>query len=364
MDGLHDIENKEIGFAKQQLPTELERVQTFQSVLESLVSVHPVDATMDLRQPNPAVDKARQLLTYERTTETTLNISPSFQVECPVSEVRFEPLESRAGKNSRHGVFFGNLIVGEEYYSIPVAVKPFIDTSHSEATTVEYLNTAAAHSLGLSSIMPVGFILDGERQSYLLTRLEESLTTLDTIDWSEFYPNTANNPGMSEHWSQTARLLALFHSLGSCCHGDTAGRNLAITADDSGVIMIDWELARISLQPPRDAEIRYGYSQEDLNVLVESLCRPAHINYKAGLGIFYGKGGDWWQAFDNLFFKEYASHRLDFASIGKHKRALLADVKEELPILERNLKDSMEMQRDICSQIQPPLDTGIGTRLL
>ncbi len=356
MDRLLLGQNYEIAAEERHLPNELERVKTFQTVLEGMIEVQPVNTSMDLHAPDPVSDKISQRLLGSHTLKHTLDIDPNFLTQNMGGKINFEPLQSRGGKRSMHGVFFGNLIFEGGVRNIPVAVKPFVDTGHEKDSLKEYFNNVAANRLGLSSIMPVGFILNEQGQSYSITRLEESLTTLDTIDWADFYPNTFKDPGMREDWSQTARLLSQLHSLGSCNHGDLAGRNIALTADDSGVMLIDWERAHISINPPRDAKVRYGLSQEDLSSLIESMSRPAHIDFKAGLGIFYGKSGDWWEAFDEIFFKEYSGMRLDYASIGNHKGAVLTQVKEELSVLEQSLKETMKMQREICDQIPQPLD--------
>jgi len=331
---------------------ELERVTAFQSTLGSIVEIKPVSTEMNLKEVNPVDDKVEHFMRYERLGKTALYLDPGFQDYKSSEEIRFEPLTTRVGKNSMHGVFFGNLVFDEQG-EVPVAVKPYVDDKPNQASSKDYFNNVAVKELGISSLLPVGFVIDGKDQAYSMTRLEDSLTTLDSIDWSGFYPNIDEHRGMREIWSQTARQLALVHSLGSIMHGDIAARNIGIAPDNGGAILIDWEHSHISLHSPRDAEVRYSYSHNDLNTLVESMCLPRHINFKPGIGIFYGKDGDWWGTFDELFYEEYASLRADYAVLGNHKGAVAASVNEELEVLENSLKDSMVMQKDICSQIPP-----------
>lgn len=329
--------------------TELERVQRFEEMLGHLSSVRTLDFRLDLQRDNEPVEAAVQrFLSYDYTGKPELFIADDQGDFSDVDVNFFAPRIARGGKRSNHGVFFGDLRFDDET-SLAVAVKPYTEAANL-ACLRDHGNNVAARALGFSSLKPIGFLLEGNERAYSMTKLDEDITTLDTIDWSQFYPNFTNNPGMIMIFSQIARRMALIHAEGNKNHGDLAGRNIAVTTDDQ-VFFIDWEKANISLKPPRDAEVRYSNSHADLSVLLESLCLPPHADFKAGLGVFFGKGGDWWEGFCELIFNEYIDLREVMADAGSHHKRVKADIKEELDQLTISLRKGMEMERDICTML-------------
>ena len=318
---------------------EAERILAFQEALGRCASKQVIGQNyIDFELLTPVKHAVGLFKTYE------YNGLSGFYVESPHSEllgaedVSFGPRNARGGRNSAHGVFFGDIIFGDNK-RLPVAVKPHQLGGANESVLTEHYNTRAVRGLGLYSLEPVAVLLgyDNSESAYMITKLEETLTTLDTIDWSDFYPKIDSHPGMTQIWSQIARQVAFLHSSGSNMHGDLAGRNIAITADDYA-FLIDWERSHISKIKPRDAEIRYAFSHPDLSMLVETFVLSPNDRFKAGLGIFYGKQGNWWQGFRDIFLNEYIDTRLQFAETNNDQQ----DVKEEIEVLLASLQNDME----------------------
>lgn len=328
---------------------ELNRVREFALVLEQGVGLELSDVMLDLTEETPVENAISRFRTYDYKGVPTLYLDKPFQIG-EGDKASFTPRISRGGKSSFHGVFFGDMQLGD--YSVPVAVKPHKADGAIRSCLSDYLGNHAVRSLNFHNLTPVGFIIDNEERAYSLTVLDESLTTLDSIDWSDFYPEIEGNPGMQEIWREISAQAAILHASGSASHGDFAARNIATSAD-GGVFLIDWEKSRLSTGEPRDVEVRYNHSHADLSVLLESMCLPPHADFKSGIGIFYGKEGDWWDGFCKIFFDEYKSIRLHEATKGSHHKKREKDVSEELKQLESDLKVETKMMRAICADIPP-----------
>ncbi len=334
------------------------RVQEFEQIINNIAGSALVQTELDFKDRVPVKSAVDRFMTYEFTGKSELYIDSSLRHLGEVAVAQFMPRVARAGKNSAHGVFFGDLVF-ENDNVLSVAVKPYMQVAARgqkdavNASLIDYFNGVAVNKLGLYSLQPAGCLLDASERAYTLTILDEVLTTLDSIDWSSFYPDLYGNPGMLQMWSQIARQVGMLHSAGAMSHGDLAGRNIAVTAD-SYAFLIDWEKSHISTVQPRDAEVRYEFSHPDLATLLESMCRPTNDDFKAGLGIFYGKEGtveEWWNGFKQMFFDEYLSTRQEIVETTNDEK-LIAEVTDELKVLSASLLNDMKMQHGICRQIQ------------
>lgn len=323
---------------------ELNRVNDFQDTLKLGGGLQTIGVELDFEELTPVKLARDQFFTYEYDGLPGLYLEPQFSSLSDADSVSFSPRIARGGKNSMHGVFFGDLRFDDSY--LPVAVKPHETGNAAESALQDHLNGRAISNLGLYSLQTVGVMLGGGDKAYSFTVLEETLTTLDSIDWSQFYPETDQHPGMVNIWSQIARQLGFLHSLGSISHGDLAGRNIATTADNYA-FPIDWEKAHISLTTPRDGEVRYAFSHPDIVMLIETFCRPPDDGFKSGLGIFYGKNGDWWEGFQELFLDEYLDIRTGYAQASSDKIAK-AEIESELEVLFGSLRLDMKMAQDYC----------------
>lgn len=320
--------------------SEFARVHQFQETIGHVSLIKPLNLQFDFVEEEPIEQAARRFLIYDREVQPTFYLEPGQIEQVPQTIAGFQAFISRGGKRSNHGVFFGNLQFNDDS-QLPVAVKPHTGegANVTESCLRDYFKNAAINKLGFFSLQPVGLVLDSSR-AYSLTALEESLTTLDSIDWSNFYPDTSQNPGMVQIWSQVARHLAALHAQGSLMHGDLAARNIAVTSD-SQVFFMDWEYASIDLKEPRDVKVKFGYSFTDLDVLAASLCVPPDAQIKGGIGLFAGKSGDWWEGFREFFYDEYEAFRLDYVRGTKRQAA----VEEELQELRRSLEQSFKMHQ-------------------
>lgn len=333
---------------------ELQRVQRFKDTLDKVGRIC-VDNTEvmfdDLRPTDSAVSRFR---IYEELDTTTFYLSDEVARAVPISGERlsFEPRVSRGGKQTSHGVFFGDLKIGSDQ-AIPVAVKPH-ETDTIDSCLRDYLNNAAVRELGFHTPEPVGYIVTGEgKTAYSLSVREETLDTLDTIDWSRFFPEIDKDPGMQEIWREVSQQVAFLHSKGNLSHGDLAPRNIATSAD-GGIFLIDWEKANLSMQLP-DAHNSLLRSYSDLTLLLETMCRPTHATYRTGIGLFYGKSENWWQGFCDIFYDEYCEVRRIEAASGARRRQggmqRLEEVEKELSALTAMLQADIEKYQADCAEL-------------
>ncbi|MEO5627532.1 MAG: lipopolysaccharide kinase InaA family protein [Candidatus Saccharimonadales bacterium] len=336
---------------------ELQRVQVFNDAISQVSKICVSTVELDLESEHPTDEAIVRFRTYDAGEEPTFFISEGLaQSSFLASEnLSFEPRVSRGGKSTHHGVFFGNLRVGADQL-IPVAVKPH-ETNPIDSCLRDYLNNDAVQKLGFYTPESVGYIISGtenEKTAYSLSLLDETLTTLEGINWSDFFPDTTQNPGMQEIWREVSQQIAIIHAHGNMSHGDLAPRNIATSAE-GGVFIIDWEKANLSLAPVTDTKVSLLRSHSDLSILLESMCRPTHVKFKTGIGLFYGKDGDWWQGFCDIFFDEYCEVRRMEASTGTKPRQggkqRLDEVEDELAKLTEMLKEDIQMYQETCATL-------------
>ncbi len=359
--------NEGLNIGESLADAELERVCDFLETLETIRSVRPFETTIDFAERTP-VDLAVQRFLHcehiEHDRSTRLYLEPrtaSRFITGGLVEVDFLPRTSRAGKSSRHGVFFGDLgFVSPSNSLLPVAVKPYDEDYPRDFCVREYLNNVGFREQSLDCPRPIGLVLARDK-AYFLSELDETLTTLDSIDWSDFHGSMDENPGMREIWSHVAKITAVLHSIGISAHCDLVPRNIAINADGS-MRFIDLEESQIDTTPPRDAEVRFGNSYKDLKVLVEAMCRPLKIpqipgvtpggiTHMVGIGLFNQPDRDWWVDFCNLFFDEYAQDRLALARNGSHHSRQEAEVQSEIDSLRQTLTGNVAMHKKFALSI-------------
>jgi hypothetical protein len=320
---------------------EAQRVQEFQEALGDIEGVRVIDVPMHMETEEPIEDSVKYFLNVGREVAPHMYLHPDHEELATANIAGFTPYITR-GKRSAHGVFFGE-IVTDEGTVVPVAVKPHdVDSDHSCAT--DYFTNEAAKKLGHETLDSVGMVVGQGNKAYSMSVLDPTLTTLDSVDWKTVLEREGQTGETMQIWGQVARHAAMLHSHGRTSHGDLAPRNIAQRLDDGGVFFIDWERARLSKMPPRDAETRYEHSRIDMGELLESMARPRRDKFKAGIGLL-GEFPDQWDAFKGLVFDEYVQTRLDYAS-----EKDLRDVQDELIELERSLKSHLELVSHQMSQ--------------
>lgn len=328
-----------------------EKVAEFQEFLHH-AHVESVQVNIDPDAEIPAAEAQSRFTRLHYPTLPTLFVVPEMYEFAEEGILGFEPFTSRSGNASRHGVFFGAIICNDGS-QIAAAVKPhdlsagtgprYLD---EESCLKEFFANAAAQKLGFEGLQPLGFAHNREGTFYSLTLLNESLDTLDTLDWTSFCAENFTNIGMKEIMHKTALQAAFLHqngksNKGDSFHGDMAARNVAIDLDGH-VFFIDWEDGVVTNASTCDIEERFGRSLTDIKAFMVSLARPAGLKYNPGLGIFE-HSSDWWVDFKDIFLDDYIETRLAIAATGTHHMRTLNQTREELVQLQHTL--SLHMQQ-------------------
>ena len=322
---------------------EKQRIEDFTEIVPQL-KPELINVDINLSSDLPKNEAISSFLNNRlRTGSPIAYLAPEYYKLCD-GTMKFEPYKSQAGKASRHGVIFGDLEFSE-HESVPVAVKPFQIVEGRAITELEclsdYFGNAVAHKFNLGGLEPIGMIDDTKKNFYSLTVLQRSLDTFDNINWADFYPDFNNSLGMQELWIKAAHSIAILHNMGDSYHGDLYLRNIA-TNPEGMVFPIDWEKSEFSCSFRRDFEERYVERMKDLKQLIISMSYPMNIGVGSGVGMFMEVRGDWWDVFNEIFFAEYKSWRMDLASQGNHKARVLSETKLEFDQLEIDLKDELE----------------------
>ena len=323
---------------------EKSRIEGFGLVVPRL-SVEVQDIEINENKQNPKNDaRERFLASRRRTGDPIAYLNPDI-AKLYNGSISFEPYRSQGGKASRHGVIFGDLHFGQNE-SVSIAIKPFeIVDGRVQAEREwldDYFGNSAAFKLGVGGLKPVGIIDDADHTLYSLTVLQKSLDTFDNIDWSGFLPDFQLNPGMAELWSRAAHSIAILHSLGDSYHGDLYLRNLA-TNPEGQVFPIDWEYGDFCCQFIDDLETRFTNRFRDLKNLLKGMASPVNIGIESGAGIFMNTDSSWWQAFNQVFYSEYQTWRIELASQGSHHMRIVKSTEEELSQLDKDLENELDL---------------------
>jgi len=324
------------GLPEQNIPdpetSEAARIAQFQETLGRVGTTEVVHIEMDL-QGNRAVEQgANQVKAAAYRAEPTFLVDPRYE-DVVAPGAQFVPYSTRLGKKSAHGVIFGDL-AWEDGRSLPVAVKPHMADSRQSGAK-DYAANIAVDRAGFHNLEAVGVIMSAQdhETAYSLTRLDSSITTLDSLPWRYLLDHPEEAGDLATVWGQVARQAALLHATGSS-HGDLAARNVAMAAD-GGVYPIDWETAKISQTVPEDPELKYNLSRPDMGELLESMVRPTRHPFKSGLGLFEGNE---WQGFRGAVFDEYVTTRLALAAPED-----VRNVQDELTELAHSLQGHLKL---------------------
>ena len=332
--------------ASNELLPEERRIAEFQQTLARVGLTELTYTRVDTGQADPAFAAQKSFFAGpDFKGEPTFYLNSDVAHEFTSDIVDFEPFVSR-GKGSAHQVFFGALMLADGS-EVHVAIKPYESdpTDPSQRYAAEencfrdYFTNVAAKDCGFESLESVGFILDQEGYPYSLTLLEESLSTLDSINWTRFYEQGYETVGMRELIHKVALLTAWLHSNGDSFHGDLALRNVA-TNPHGHVFFIDWEKGKVTNLPSGDVEERFGKSWLDLKTFLADIAKPTKCE-NPGAGLFTLCEEDWWTAFKDIFLDDYVEYRKRFVQQGSHRTQRMRDTADELAQLENDLHKEM-----------------------
>lgn len=328
---------------------ELDRIHGFCEALSAVESCRLLETKVYIDDDEyPVESSIRRFELYERSAEPAFLLASSLSPFAGQSPRSLYPRVARGGHRSRHGVFFADIEM-DGGTRVPVAVKPFDLDDHVGACARDYFSNCAIREFGFESLQPAGIVSMPDR-SYALTVLDESLSTLDSINWKVFYPDTTKHPGMRQLNSQIARQLAFMHSTGRIKHGDFAHRNIATTAEGN-LFFIDWEGSVQTSSPGRDAEMRYSNSYPDIKDMLKSICLPKNAHPVAGIEMLYGKDDcDWWNAFREIFFDEYLAFRQDCAVSERMTPVDIRETNDELQQLVSSIREEARILQAMLSR--------------
>lgn len=312
----------------------------FQIDLQNLTDLKPFQT--DYTPDDEPVEWALRRFDAFEANANTLYLSENFLrlAGASLDSVAFRPRTASAARKSRHGVFFGDLQVGLK--CMGVAVKPFEDDISWQPAVREQIITNAFAQKGLRTLKPLGVVLveddEENRRAYGLTRLENSMTTFQAMNWDGFYPGTRDKREHRRMWRDIAIEAAKMHNSGRMSHGDFWPRNFATTPTVMGMI-IDHETGIISPEAPRDAETRFSYSSVDILAALRGVLLPQRVpnSDMHGLGMVRGQNYNYAQAFREIFFNYYLDARIDLsAHVAGRERS---DVNEEIDQLDKTIGD-------------------------
>lgn len=224
-----------------------------------------------------------------------------------IEEPSFTPFMSSAVRRSRHGVFFGELVVSERLgIRQEVAVRPHGTVKEAASDLFKNL---LVRKLGIGNTEHIGMLVSSKELALVLSALKRDLTTFDTIYWAPFRKDPEAHLGMQDLLRKTMEQLAYTHHIG-VGHGDAHPRNIAVCLDGA-VFNIDWEDATFGIPSDRDAELNFARSYADMVKFIEGITFPPNHVRNPGLGIFEpaGSSEEWQQMFDRYMWTHYKEHR-------------------------------------------------------
>ena len=195
---------------------------------------------------------------------------------------------------SAHKISFLNLYYrsSEGENSVPVAAKSYYNSQNG---ALELLKMRKISTLGISTFLPLMFFKNQDC-SYLFTKTNFSIVSLDRYNWGDLYDESSQNHNISKNMLEgIAKSLSMIHSLG-VCHGDTQLKNFVV--DFKGKVkIVDWEAAVFH----KDMSIE-ELAIKDLSILYKS-CIGLYGN--AMNSLFKGKSIDSWNMFKYLIIEPY-----------------------------------------------------------
>lgn len=240
-------------FAGQLLPHE----QEFANTLERLNSLpirelphfaEEIDHTGNVIAPTPysqlesGIYLNQQTLDSQEGEDSYLSPNLTFSTQ-PLAEIgrKTQIGEGMAMTESQHGTFFGMVQVetGDQSYTAPVAIKPIdhnesapVDATRQELAMLEY-----AAACGLPTLDVLGLVVDNEAaipRSYILTRRNPEIRSLDTLNWREEAAN------VDQHLGTAVTTLTALHA-NMIFHKDLEFKNVSSLDTEGSFVVFDLE---------------------------------------------------------------------------------------------------------------------------
>lgn len=185
-------------------------------------------------------------------------------------------------RDSAHGVFFGELELGIDDGStidLPIAAKPYPLFERSRAVhefaALEYFQNRT----DMRSFFPIGFWVTSVGEAVILTAFEETVVSLDNVDWS-----MTGEDALVEHFDlftalqKSAQTLARLHISG-LIHRDAQIKNMAVdTGEEKAVRVIDLTTLERIDGVEESSEIKWQQAvSRDLSTLVSSVRHRGYL---------------------------------------------------------------------------------------
>lgn len=313
------------------------------------VTIEVVEPNIDVSLAGADEDYAKTLIMGSDILRGNTLIVPESMSETVTTgvdnKISFE--RRRTGpKKSSHGVFFGDLNIGGVNYS--VAMRPYSEAAAKDSI-LDYSRNKIAIQRCMGNLAHLGVLGFEDGPKYVVTLLEEGLSTLDSMDWSEFRNDPESKPSepLVNILNGAAREIAYAHHK-NIGHGDLAARNIAVTTR-SAIFLIDWEKAQVHKESYTDVEVRFGSVMKDMRLFIPSLINSPEHPLEPGLGLLDRNRSfeDNWAILSAKFVEPYEQWRSDFVS-GMHKERLDHHSRNERS---EDLESELEETRKLVLQL-------------
>lgn len=200
----------------------------------------------DIFEPNAVEMQSGVYLSPDLRGETE-EVAPRFTYSPqPLADLG-RKVESPTGgaTQSKHGTFFGSLRIengaSNELQDVPVAIKPIESSefAHGDFASQEVAMLQHAKECGLPTLNVLGIVVDNKATTpttYVITRREDQIRSLDAMDWTEQVKNAR------QHLGTAVQTMTALHS-NAIFHRDLEFKNLSPLDEEGSFAVFDLEWA-------------------------------------------------------------------------------------------------------------------------
>ncbi len=154
-----------------------------------------------------------------------------------------KPNWAKGREDSVQGVFFGELVLGQEF-EVPVAVKPFLTAVSTGAHETAMLLDLESKGLRVYRVLGIAWSIN--HGFAMITGFEEESKSLDNVDWDKGLNEPIGGYLTNlEAIEQVGQSLGLMHANG-IIHGDAGVKNFAVNGSE--VVLTDLAQARSTIR--------------------------------------------------------------------------------------------------------------------